>query len=255
MKKFYAITNLFITVFLIAWNYISNAVGINGNTISKLSAEYFNLFTPAGYAFSIWGLIFLSLLAHSIFQVKSVFDDKMPDDFVLQIGPWLIIANLANGAWLWFWLSEYTGFSVCIMLTILTALLTIVVRLNMERWDASKNIKRWVWIPISLYSGWIAVATIANISAYLAKIEWQVVFSETVWTVIMIVIAALVNLWMLKFRNMRVFSGVGVWAITAIAVRHWSNIPTLQWTALACVVMLVVANILHHYTYPNAIVE
>ena len=49
----------------------------------------------------------------------------------------------------------------------------------------------WVWWPISLYSGWIAVAAIANVAAYLSKIGWQALFSEVTWTVIMIVVAGI----------------------------------------------------------------
>ncbi|MFK7903504.1 MAG: hypothetical protein AB8B69_00190 [Chitinophagales bacterium] len=238
MKKTYAIANLLVIILLIPWNYYINTAGVNGNTVADLSAEYFNLFTPASYAFSIWGLIFMALLAHGIFQVKSVFSDEMQDDFVLGIGPLLLIANIGNASWVWVWLSKYTALSVVIMLVILISLLMIVARLNMGRWNAPKSIRRWVWIPISLYSGWITVATIANISAYLAKIGWQVVFSETIWTVVMILVATLVNFLMIRVRNMRIFAGVGVWALVAIAVRHWGSVPMLQWTALGCSIFL-----------------
>ncbi len=250
MKKSYAIANLIVIIIVIIWNYISNSVGVNGNTVGDLSREYNNLFTPASYAFSIWGLIFIGLLAHSIFMVKSAFDKTAEDDFVAQIGSLLLIANIANGSWIWFWLSEYTGLSVLVMLTILFSLLTIVVRLKMELWNAPQRIRRWVWMPISFYAGWISVATIANISAFLAKMEWQILFSETIWTVIMIAVATLVNLWMLKNRNMRIFTIVGVWALIAISMRHWGTIPILQWSALGGAILLVLANILHRHSAP-----
>ena len=245
MKKIYAPANLVVIIALIGWNYLANSMGINGNTVGSLSAEYDNLFTPAGYAFSIWGLIFLGLLAHGIFQVKRVFFSRKTDDFVARIGPWLIIANLANGAWVWVWLKEYTGLSVAVMLLILVALIVIIVRLNMERWDAPLSIIFWVWWPICLYSGWIAVATIANISAYLAKIEWQPLFSETTWTAIMIALVTLLNLGMIYYRNMREFALVAVWALVAIAVRHWGQIPVLQWTALTGALILLTAASIH----------
>lgn len=247
MKKIYAIVNLVIIVALIIWNYVANAVGINGNTVGSLSDEYANLFTPAGYAFSIWGLIFLGLLAHGIFQVSRAYSDEKDNGFILQIGPWLLIANLANAAWVWAWLSEYTDLSVLLMLVILVSLIVIIVRLDMERWDAPRSIIAWVWWPICLYSGWIAVATIANVAAYLAKIGWQALFSEVAWTVIMIVIAAIVNLLMIYFRNMREFALVGVWSLAAIAVRHWGEIPILQWTALGGALVLLIAAGIHGY--------
>ena len=247
MKKTYALANLIAIIVLIVWNYVANTMGINSNTVGSLSAEYNNLFTPAGYAFSIWGLIFLGLLAHGIFQVKRVFFDKKDDEFVARIGPWLLIATLATGAWVWVWLKEYTGLSVLVMLLILVSLIVIIVRLNMERWDAPLPIIFWVWWPICLYSGWIAVATIANISAWLAKIGWQPLFSEVTWTVLMIGVAMLVNLLMIYFRNMREFALVGAWALVAIAARHWGDLPVLQWTALAEALVLLIAVSIHGY--------
>jgi hypothetical protein len=247
MKRFYALANLFIIVVLIAWNYLANAMGIQGNTIGSLSSEYANLFTPAGYAFSIWGPIYLGLLALGIYQVRKVFFDRKGDEFVLQMGPWLIITNLANGAWVWVWLSEYPGLSVILMILMLVSLILVILRLNMERWDAPFSLIAWVWWPICLYSGWIAVATIANLAAYLSKTGWQFLFSEITWTLIMILLAAGVNLFMVINRNMREFAVVGAWALVAVSVRHWDSIPSLQWTALVGALVLVVAVAIHGY--------
>ena len=86
MKKTYALVNLIVIIGLIAWNYIANSAGINGNTIGSLSDQYVNLFTPAGYAFSIWGIIFLMLIAHGIYQIKKAWIDKSGDNFIAKIG-------------------------------------------------------------------------------------------------------------------------------------------------------------------------
>lgn len=247
MKKLYAVLNLLVILAVIFWNYWSNTGGINGKTVGELSSEYFNLFTPAGYAFSIWGVIFIGLIVLGVSQVKLAFSNAGHSESILQIGPWLIIANVGNAAWLWFWLNEQTGISVIVMLVILFSLIQIILRLNMERWDAPLKVIATVWWPICAYSGWIAVATIANIAAYLSKIEWEVFFSAEQWTVIMISIAGLLNLFMIYTRNMREFALVGVWAITAIAVRHWNEIPLLQWTSVSWVVILLIAVSVHGY--------
>ena len=73
MQKKLSIINLLSVILVIAINYISQAVRINDTTIGELSQRYSNLFTPASYAFAIWGLIFLSLLAYALFQIKVVF--------------------------------------------------------------------------------------------------------------------------------------------------------------------------------------
>jgi hypothetical protein len=247
MKRFYALANLIVIIAVIVWNYAANALSIGGNTIGSLSREYENLFTPAGYAFAIWGPIYLGLLLHGIYQVKKVFLDRHDDGFVGQMGPWLIFANLANAGWVWFWLNEQTGLSVIWMIAVLVSLIMIIHRLNMERWDAPIRIIVWVWWPICIYSGWIAVATIANFAAWLSKIGWQFILNDVTWTTIMIILAAMVNLFMIKTRNMREFAAVGIWALVAISIRHWDSIPLLQWTALVCALVLAVAISIHGY--------
>lgn len=241
MKKTYAILNLVTTIGVIIWNYATNVIGINGNTVGSLSAEYENLFTPASYAFAIWGLIFISLMAFSIFQLIQVFSADKEDNFVLQIGPWYAITNLANAAWLWFWLNEVTWLTVIIMLIMLFSLIQIISRLHMNRAVVATSIKTFVWFPISLYAGWITVATVANFSAYLAKINFDFLFSETVWALLLILIATGINYLVLIKRNMPVFAGVGVWALIAISLRHWETNPSLQWTALIAAVGLTIS--------------
>jgi hypothetical protein len=247
MKKFYALTNLLVIILLILWNYGANSWGINGNTVSSVSSQYSNLFTPASWAFSIWGIIFLGLLAHGIYQVKKAVFDRTGDGFITQMGPWLIIANLANGAWVYFWLMDHIWGSVVLMLLILLSLIILIIRLNMERWDAPLSTIAWVWWPLCMYSGWIAVATIANITVALVKINWQWLFSEITWTIIMIIVAALLNIFMIITRNMREFAAVGVWALAAISVRHWGEIPELQWTALISAIVVFVAISIHGF--------
>lgn len=245
--KLYAILNFLVLLSVIYWNYSVGVKGLNGNTVSSLSSEYQNLFTPAGYAFSIWGIIFLSLLAQAIFFISRAFSKTKDSDFLSQVGPYLILANIGNGLWIYTWLMEYTGISVVVMLGILASLLIVVLNTNMEKWNAPRPIILWLWWPICIYSGWIAVATIANISAYLAKIGWTGPFTEITWTIIMIGIGTLVNLFMIYTRNMREFAMVGVWAFIAIAVRHWESIPAIQWTALISASVLFIAASIHGY--------
>ena len=73
MKKFYSLLNTFVVFVLIYWNYWSNSGGINGKTVGELSDEYANLFTPAGYAFAIWGIIFIGLIVFSVNQLILAF--------------------------------------------------------------------------------------------------------------------------------------------------------------------------------------
>ncbi len=247
MKKALAIFNIIAILAVIIINGISGANGFFGNTVASISDKYNTMFTPAGYAFSIWGVIYLGLICFAVFQAYRAFKVKTDAGFILHIGPWMILNSLANIAWIFAWLSENIGLSLVIMLFILATLLIIVVRLNMERWDAPFPIIAFVWWPICIYSGWIAVATIANVAVYLVSIQWLALFSATTWTVIMIGAAVILNLLMILTRNMREFAAVGVWALVAIAIRHWDLIAPIQWTAMGGAILLSSAIFIHAY--------
>lgn len=238
--------NLFSVIMVIAVNYISQALRLNNTTIGEISAQYDNLFTPASYAFAIWGVIFLGLLAFAIFQVRRAFFSEKESPFIEQTGYLFAIANFLNAAWVFAFVYDFTGLSVLIMLGILFSLIKIILNTNMERWDAPIEVIAFVWWPICLYSGWIAVATIANVSAYLTKVEWDGFgLGDQEWTIIMIAVATLLNILMIWKRNMREFAAVGIWALVAIFVRHRDSLDTIAYTALACSIILFIVTGVH----------
>ncbi|WP_394973906.1 tryptophan-rich sensory protein [uncultured Croceitalea sp.] len=248
MKKTLAVANLASVVLVIAVNYISQVLKLNDTTIGEISNRYDNLFTPASYAFAIWGLIFLGLLAYSIFQVKRAFFGNKPSDFIEQTSYWLIITNVLNGFWVLAFVYDFTGLSVIIMLGILFSLVKIILNTNMERWDAPIEIIAFVWWPICIYSGWIAVATIANIAAYLSKIGWDGMFlSQENWTFTMLIVAIVLNLLMIWKRNMREFALVGIWALFAIYVRHKTNYDMIACTAFIGSIILLISIVIHGF--------
>lgn len=240
--------NLWSVILAVSVNYISQSLRLNGTTIGEVSARYENLFTPASYAFAIWGAIFLGLLLFALFQVKRAFYGQKATDFIVQTGYWFAIANGLNAFWVFAFVYDFVGLSVLIMLGILYALIKIVLNTNMERWDAPIEIIAFVWWPICLYSGWITVATIANIAAYLTKLGWDgSPFSPEIWTHILIIVATVLNLVIIWKRNMREFAAVGVWALFAIFIRHKTSYESLSYSAIACSGILLVAIGIHGY--------
>ena len=126
MKKFLQIGNGVALVSTIFINYLSNTGKINGTTIGDRSDGINSLFTPAGYAFSIWGLIYLMLFAFAIFQGRSLFNKNKEDDFVEKVGIWFIVSCVANSAWVFLWLYGFIGLSCIAMFLILFSLIQII---------------------------------------------------------------------------------------------------------------------------------
>lgn len=248
MKKLIGIINLLSVIAIIYWNYVVSTGEINGNKMGQLSDEINSLFTPAGYAFSIWGIIYLSLLLNAIWYLVQAFKNKYQETLAQQ-GLWLTLANIASGFWLWFWLNEDFLLSVIFMLAILSALMIAIVRLKMEKWDAPSEIIGFAWWPISLYSGWITVATVTNIAAFLKTAHFSFLFSEEIWTIIMILITTILFLYFLYTRYMREFNIVAVWASVAIAVRHWENIQVIAITAIMCAALLMILSLIQGFKY------
>lgn len=241
MKKFLSIFNLGSVIGIIYWNYLVATGFINNRDMAELSNQINSLFTPANYAFSIWSVIYLLLFANAIWLIVKAFKNQEAN-IVSVSSIWLPLANIASGFWLYFWQTEQYGISVFCMLAIFFALIILIVKLDMEKGDAPASIIGLVWWPISLYSGWITVATITNITAYLKVNEFEWLFTESTWTIILIIVATAVYLYMIWSRYMREYAAVGIWAFIAIAVRHWDNIPSIAYTAIFAALVLGIAS-------------
>lgn len=257
MKKTLQILNGIAVVCTIVMGYMSNTALFNGKTMASVSAEYQNLFTPAGYAFSIWGLIYLSLLGFVIYYGRSLFNANIKeDDTVKQVGWWFFISCLANSLWVVAWLYEYTLVSVFLMIVLLFSLLRIVVKTQTEWHKAPLKKFFFLFWPFCIYSGWVSVALIANIAAYLTKTGWGGWgISETAWTNIMIVVAAMVHIFMIWKRNMREFALVLVWSLTAIAVANKNENVTVVGAAVIAAIVVFVNIIIHGFKHTNPFLQ
>lgn len=248
MKKKLALINLISVITAVVVNYLSQTQRWNNTTIGEMSAKYDNLFTPAGYAFAIWGVIFLGLIAYALFGIKRAFFSRKETPHIEQTGYWFALTNFLNTAWVVAFTYDYVWLSVLIIIGMLISLLKIVFKTNMERWDAPIEIIAFVWWPVCIYSGWIAVATIANISAFLVKLGFAgSQLTQIIFTMILITIAVYINLLMTNLRNMREFAMVGAWALFAIFIRHKESLESVAYFALAGCVLLVVTAGLHGY--------
>src|SRR5665213_2649904 len=121
-------------------------------------------------------------------------------------------------------------------------------RLRLELDDEPVRTIFFVWWPITFYLGWIKVATIACVSAWLVSINWLGFnLPPDVWTIIMIAIASVLYLALTFKRNMREASFIGIWAFIAIAVRQWNFHFDIASAAVIASIILAFASVRHTY--------
>jgi len=251
MKKIFPIVNGVALVSTIFVNYLSNTGVFNGNTMKTVSDRYFNFFTPAGYAFSIWGIIYVGLLAFVFYTGKSLFNKQQPHPVLEKIGWWFLISCIANSCWVAAWLYDYTALSVVLMTVILISLLKIITNLDINLVKRDTKDYSFINLPFTLYVGWISVAIIANVAALLTKINWDAWrIAPITWTIVMVVIAGVVNIFMVTHRNMRAYGLVGIWALLAIAANQNSEGQSIVYACYA-VAAAILISIVVNFIKPN----
>lgn len=246
MKKTLNIANIVALIATIAINYLSNTGLINGNTMKTISDQYANYFTPAGYAFSIWGVIYLGLLGFIFYGWSSLSDKN--DQMISKIGWWFVVSCIANSLWVVVWLYDQIGLSVVVMALLLVSLLKIIQNAGIFKGSAAnpKTLLCVYW-PFSIYFGWVSVAFIADIAAFLTKSGWGGWGIPAItWTVIMLCIAGLVNVLVVHTKKLYAYGLVGMWAVLAISVANQDSNSTILYTCYgvaAVVLAFIVVNL------------
>jgi hypothetical protein len=236
--------NLLAMLLALTVNILSNALPLNGLNTGDISDRFNVYFVPAGYVFSIWGLIYIGWIAFIIFQFLPA---QKSAPRLRALGYWFALSCIFNAAWLFCWHYELFGLSVLVMLALLAALILSYLRLDVGRPGVGAA-ERWcVDIPFGLYLGWISVATIANISDYLYYVRWDGFgMAPQVWAVIMLAVASLLGLIVACTRRDAAYLLVFVWAFSGIALKHAAAVLVADaaWAAAGLALALAVLSIL-----------
>jgi benzodiazapine receptor len=225
-------------VAVIVVNTLANALPLNGVTTAQLSDSYPNLFVPAGYVFSIWGVIYLLLLGFTVYQARSAQRDS---DFMDKIGWLFFLSCVFNSVWIFLWHWSLLLPSVIVMFGLLGTLILIYLRLDIGRGEPSRDERLYVYLPFSVYLGWITVAPIANVTALLVSWGWPGYGPAAVnWTMLVIAVAVALSLANVWLRRDVGYNLVIVWALTGIAVKQW-GVGSVPYAALIGGVVIAAA--------------
>lgn len=216
-------------------NFLANALPLNGLTTGEISDAFPILFVPAGYVFSIWGVIYLGLFA---FTVYSVTKKGLADPRVDAVAGWVVASNLFNFVWIFLWHYQQFPLTLIAMGGLLVSLLATYVKLRVGLEKRSWQDKLLVDTPFSIYLGWITVAVVANVSQVLYVLGWRgAPLSEPLWTVILLGVASLLGVLMIFLRKEVAYPAVLVWAFIGIWVKQGGT-PMVATTALIGAVAL-----------------
>ncbi|MBU5356013.1 tryptophan-rich sensory protein [Paenibacillus barcinonensis] len=224
----------FIAVIIV--NYLSNALPIGGRTNKEVSDMYPVLLTPSGYAFAIWGLIYLLLAGFVIYQFVPA---SWKNDSITRLGYWFLISCVFNVAWIFAFQNLHIGLALIIIILLLLSLIVLYVRTREITMPTTAEI--WlVKLLFSIYLGWVSVATIVNAAVFLYKIGWNGFgISETAWTIIMLIVGSvLAVLVSFQYRD-SVYPLVFSWAYIAIALKQ-KDVTSVYYTGIILAIVLAV---------------
>ncbi len=218
-------------------NALSVALPLNGRTPSEISDSYPNLFTPAGYVFSIWSVIYILLFIFSVYQALPNQKDK---PILKKIGFYFILSCLANITWIFLWHYEYIILSVLVMFILLGSLIMIYLRLDIGRaQNIAKMEKLCVHLPFSVYLGWITVAPIANVAAALVSIGWDGFgVGEITWTMLMMAMATLLTAIVTLTRRDIGYGLVIIWAFGGIIFKQIRILEIVSTAVLGLMIII-----------------
>jgi len=218
-------------------NGLASSLALNGVTTAEVSDLYFTLVTPAGYVFSIWGVIYTLLLLFAVFQALPSQREK---PFLQQINVLFILSGVFNVAWLFLWHYDQIVLSVALMFALLATLIVIYMRLGIGKTSAALKERVFVHLPFSVYLGWITIATIANVAVTAVSINWDGFgINPEIWAVLIITIALTLTLIVIAARKDIAYGLVVVWALAGIASKQTENPDIVATTEISIVIILL----------------
>lgn len=228
-------------VLLIVLNFLSNSIPFGGQTVAEVSEKYPSLITPAGYAFAIWGLIYLTMAIFAVFQLNKGKKIRL----FSVIFPYFLLNVISNVLWLVAFQHEMIGISVLIMAVTLGSLIVIFKYFYRFKGSLSTTHRYFFQVPFSMYFGWITVASIVNVAAFLNSLEIGLLSSSApFFAMIMLIIATAIGIYVLLSKNDYIYILVLIWAFVAIWVAQTEN-PLVMNTAKFAAIAMAAATTIH----------
>ncbi len=223
---------------MVAMNALANSLPLFGNTTADISDSYPTLFTPAGFTFGVWGVIYLLLAAFSVYQALPA---QRADPRLARLRPPFVVSCLLNIAWLVSWHADQIVLSELLMLGLLGTLIVAYRRIDAWRAPATTLQRLLVDTPLSIYLGWISVATIANTSITLVSQGVDGGALAVPITLAVVIVAAALGLAATLSRRDAPYALVVGWGLVGVATARWGEAGAVAVTAAVLAALLAAA--------------
>lgn len=184
---------------------------------------------PAGYAFSIWGLIYAWLVVSAVFGVWKRSDDPAWD----KARPYLIASLVIGTPWLFVATQSAILATVMIIAMAVTAIMALLRAPAFDQW--------WFRVPVGIYAGWLTAASFVSIGSTMAG--YGIVLDSLGWAYIGIIGALVVGLTVYSQRHALEYLLTIVWALVGIIVANQGGEQTVLWLAQGGIAALVIVMI------------
>lgn len=222
------------TVGVIIFNWLASTGKLAGVETGAISDKYPTLITPAGYAFAIWSLIYLGLIAFSIYQALP----KNLERFS-SLRSVYILNCASNCAWLYFWHQE----SLVICTAVIFVMLGTLAFINAKLKTTDSPGEFWLAkFPFSLYFGWVTAATILNVTIMLVYLNVFVSVPLANYLGAFLLMVAIALGVIIRFKLNNIFYPLAIaWALTAIAINQGESTIIIAVAAVGVNLLLIVA--------------
>lgn len=214
--------------------------GAFGPTNGALSDQYPTLLAAAGYAFSVWGLIFALDVVFGAWQARP----RQRDDEVLARIRAPAAAGFAlSAAWMPIFSQQLFWLALLVIWASFACLVYCALQLSRGA-DARPGRTAWAWLPLSLHAGWLSVAAFLNTAQVIVAYRLLPVDTMLPWSAALFACAAAVLLVVnQRMRGNIAYAAVATWGLVAVYARQSEAVlpgaGAAAWIAAAIAVVLV----------------
>ena len=236
---------------VMGWLSNNGTFGPDNGTISD---SYPTLLVAAGYAFAIWGLIFLLDIIYAGWQLTG---ERRDDPTLGHIAPWAAAGFALTTVWMPLFAMSQFWLCLLVIFAATACLIRCAMILSHDR-TPQEGQWMWAWLPLSMHAGWLSLAAFLNLAQVVVAYNLASTTQMLPWSLVIFALAALMLLMVnLRMRGNIDYVIAALWALIAVYVKQsgsdLAGAQTAAWVAVAIGVVLTLQTVMLRRKYPGGL--